>query len=95
MSFPDIVDLRNVFTSIWFDGLKASHLLFVDADMQFEPELVFDMLVADKPLIGAIYPRKKYPLSWVGSPIDPPAEPDGGLLELESMGCGVMMIRRD
>lgn len=95
LSFPDIVDLRNVFTSIFYDGLTASHLLFVDADMQWEPELVIDMISADKPLIGAIYPRKKYPLSWVGSPIDPPAEPEDGLLELESLGCGVMLIRRD
>lgn len=95
LSFPDIVDLRNVFTSIWYDGIKASHMLFVDADMQFEPDLVLDMLLADKPLIGAIYPRKRMPLSWVGSPINPPAEPEGNLLELESLGCGVMLIRRD
>jgi hypothetical protein len=95
LSFPDIVDLRNVYTSIWFDGMTTSHMLFIDADMQFEPELIFDMLLADKPLIGAIYPRKKFPLSWVGSPIDPPAEPEGNLLELEALGCGAMLIRRD
>lgn len=95
MSFPDIVDLRNVFLSIWYYGMTASHLLFIDADMGWEPDLIGDMILADKPLIGAIYPRKKYPLSWVGSPIDPPAEPEGNLLELESLGCGVMLIRRD
>lgn len=95
MSFPDIVDLRNVFTSVWFDGINASHMLFVDADMQFEPDLIRDMILADVPLIGAIYPRKRVPLSWVGSPIDPPAEPRDGLLELEALGCGVMLIRRD
>jgi hypothetical protein len=95
LSWPDIVDLRNVFLSVWYDGIKASHLLFVDADMQFEPELVLDMLLADKPLIGALYPRKSFPLSWVGSPLDPPAEPEGNLLEIESLGCGVMMIRKD
>lgn len=95
LSFPDIVDLRNVFTSIWYDGLKASHMLFVDADMEFKPELIFDMLVADKPLIGAIYPRKRSPISWVGSPLEPPAMPEGNLLEMESLGCGVMLIRRD
>lgn len=95
LSFPDIVDLRNVFLSIWFDGIKASHMLFVDADMQWEPELIRDMILADVPLIGAIYPRKKISLSWVGSPTEPPAEPKNGLLELESLGCGVMLIRRD
>ena len=53
------------------------------------------MILADKPLIGAIYPRKKIDLSWVGSPTNPPSEPEGNLLELESLGCGVMLIRRD
>jgi hypothetical protein len=94
-SFPDIVDLRNVFLSIFYEAIDATHLLFVDADMRFEPELVRDMLLADKPLIGALYPKKRLPLSWVGSPIDPPAEPENGLLELEGIGCGVMLIRRD
>ena len=39
LSFPDIVDLRNVFTSIWYDGISASHMLFVDADMQFDSRI--------------------------------------------------------
>lgn len=94
-SFPDIGDLRNVFLSIWFETRKSSHLLFIDADMMWEPELIGDMIMADKQLIGAIYPRKSLPLSWVGSPLEPPAEPEGNLLELESLGCGAMLIRRD
>lgn len=95
LSFPDIVDLRNVFLSVFFDALDATHMLFVDADMQFEPELVRDMLNADKPLIGAIYPKKRLPMDWVGSALVPPAEPENGLLELQGLGCGVMLIRRD
>lgn len=94
-SFPDIVDLRNVFLSIFMDGTDASHLLFVDADMSFQPELVLDMLEADKPLIGALYPKKRLPISWVGSSLVPPAMPENGLIELEGLGCGVMLIRRD
>ena len=95
LSFPDIVDLRNVFLSVFFDALDATHLLFVDADMQFEPELVRDLVLADKPLIGAIYPKKRIPTRWVGSALTPPAEPENGILELEAIGCGVMLIRRD
>lgn len=95
LSFPDIIDLRNVFLSVFYDAVDATHLLFVDADMQFEPALVFEMLKADKPLIGAIYPQKKLPINFVGSPLDPPAEPKDGLLEVEGLGCGAMLIRRD
>lgn len=92
---PDIVDLRNAMATVWYDCLDATHLLFVDADMQFEPGLVLDMLSADKPLIGGIYPKKRYPIEWVASALTPPAKPEGNLLELEGLGCGVMLIRKD
>lgn len=95
LSFPDIAELRNVFLSVWYQKLDASHILFVDADMQFEPELVADMLAADKPLVGCVYPKKRLPLSYVGSALDEQPEPEGNLLELEGVGCGVMLIRRD
>jgi len=95
-SFPDIVDVRNLFLTLWHDKLPDStHMLFVDADMQFEPQLVVDMLMADKPLVGTIYPKKKLPISWVGSALLENPQPDNGLLELEAVGCGVMLIRRD
>lgn len=95
VSFPDLIDLRNIFLTLWYDRSDATHLLFVDADMQFEPDLVGDMLRADKPLVGCIYPKKRLPLAWVGSPLEPPAEPENGLLEVEYLGAGVMLIRRD
>lgn len=94
-SLPDIADLRDLFLTVWYDGTDASHLLLTDADMQFEPELVRDMLLADKPLVGALYPKKRLPIEWVGSALTPEAEPDGNLLELEGVGGGVMLIRRD
>ena len=95
LSFPDLVDLRNVFLSTFYDGLDATHMLFVDADMQFEPNLVQDMLNADKPLVGCLYRTKRLPGAWVGSALTPAPDPENGLLELEGIGCGVMLIRRD
>ena len=95
ISFPDIADLRNVYLTVWYDCLDASHILFVDADMQFEPSLVQDMLLADKPMVGCIYPKKRLPIAWVGSALSPPKEPEGNLLELEGIGFGVTLIRRD
>lgn len=96
LSHPDIAELRNVFTTMFYDCVPtATHMLMVDADMQWEPELVLDMLAADKRLIGCLYPKKRYPITFVGSALEPPAEPEGNLLELEGLGCGVMLIRRD
>lgn len=95
-SFPDIVDVRNIYLTLWFDKHpQATHLLFVDADMQFEPNLVVDMLKAGVPLIGCLYPKKRWPIEWVGSAHPDNPAPENGLLELEAVGCGVMLIRRD
>ena len=41
---------------------EATHLLFVDADIGFEPEQVFRLMDFDKDLCGAIYPIKR--LDW-------------------------------
>lgn len=95
LSFPDLVDLRNICLSIFYEATDATHMLFVDSDMQFEPDLIGDMLLADVPLIGCIYRTKRLPGTWVGSALTPETQPKDGLLELEGIGCGVMLIRRD
>jgi len=62
LSFSDIVESRSVLLTHWFDRTDASHLLFVDADMGFEPKLVVDMLGLDEPLVGVIVPKRKLDL---------------------------------
>lgn len=94
-SFPDIADLRAIFLTTWLDGTDASHLLFVDADMQFEPELVLDMLAFGKPLVGALYPKRTSPLSWVGSALDGEQIVENGFMKVEGVGFGVTLVRRD
>jgi hypothetical protein len=94
-TLPDIADLRDLFLTVWYDGTDASHCLMVDADIQFEPELVRDMLLADKPLCGVLYPKKRLPIEWVGSALDPADKTEGPLIELEGIGAGVLLIRRD
>src|SRR5262249_34139906 len=53
LSYPDIVEIRNIFLSIWYDKIQTSHMLFIDADMGFSPQLIMDMMAFDKPLVGA------------------------------------------
>lgn len=40
----------------------CTHLLYVDADIEFEPFDIIRLLEADKPLIGALYPVKE--INW-------------------------------
>jgi hypothetical protein len=62
VAFADIAESRNFLLTHWFDKTDASHLLFLDADMGFEPQLVQEMLALNKPVVGAISPRRQLDL---------------------------------
>ena len=48
---------RNILTAMFLES-DCSHLMFIDADIEFEPESVLRMLAMNKPLIAAAYPKK-------------------------------------
>ena len=37
---------------------SATHFMFIDSDIRFEPRAIFQMLAADKEIIGGLYPKK-------------------------------------
>lgn len=94
-SYPNIADVRNLFATIWYDLTQDSHLLFVDADMSFEPKMVLDMLESEKPLVGCMYPKKTLPIEFVGKLKPSELKIENGFLEVEALGAGVLLIRRD
>jgi hypothetical protein len=98
---------RNTLVSA-FLGTAATHILFIDADIGFEPEQVVRMLKADKPLVAGIYPLKVRDwdlLADGGRPEEATphyvwmpfgnAEWDGEIATAAYAGTGFMMIRRD
>ena len=94
-SWPDIDEIRNMVLSFWYDTMPDStHLLFIDADMGFQPQMVIDMITFGEPMVGAIYPKKTMPLEWVGSGTDNP-DYRKGFIEVEALGMGCFLIRRD
>src|SRR5262252_9370882 len=97
LSFPDIAELREMALTIWYDTMPdVSHLLFIDADMGFTPDLITDMILFDEPLVGAIYPQRKLPLSWAGSGTgQAQTERRGNFMLVEGVGMGCTLIRRD
>lgn len=62
VSFSDIVESRNALLTHWFDRTDASHLLFIDADMGYEPDLITAMVELDEPVVGVIAPQRKIDL---------------------------------
>ncbi len=65
LSYAEISEARNYLITYWLDKTDASHILFIDADMGFEPQLVLDMLAFDKPVVGAIYPKRQIDLQRI------------------------------
>jgi hypothetical protein len=65
ISYSEISESRNYLLTHWLDKTDASHILFLDADMGFEPQQIVDMVAFDKPVVGAVYPKRNIDLRRV------------------------------
>ena len=98
MKSPLIHQARNYLTSV-FLTTEYTHLLFIDSDVEFPPEAVLRMLVADKDVVCTPYRAKNPDLNnhtyTVKFP-DPKVVPilPGGLVEIEAGPTGIMLIHR-
>ena len=95
LSFPDIEEIRNIFLTIWYDKIITSYLLMVDADMGFDPNLIMEMVSIDKPLVGALCPKRKLPIEFAGRAKMGPCQVINGFMEVDGVGGAIMLIRRD
>lgn len=103
-SNPEISEARNIVTTIWYESIPTTHMLMVDADMGFEPKLIVDMLEVNEPLVGTLYRKKTEEVGWAGSgyPMDGMLSKvagahlhPGNFLEVEGVGMGITLVRRD
>ena len=67
ISYAYVGEARNALLTHWYDKSNSTHLLFIDADMGFEPQLIADMLALDKPIIGVIYTKRQIDLQKLAS----------------------------
>lgn len=94
-TFPDIGDSRNLMTTAWFDTTDAEWMLQVDADMGFPSQLVLDGLAFGKPVMGCTYPKKTYPIQYVGAwGNSSKAVIENGFMRVDGVGFGVTLIHR-
>ena len=57
-SYAEITAVRNLLATRMLRTPDATHLLFIDSDMQFVPETVFRLIAAQKPVIGCFYSER-------------------------------------
>jgi hypothetical protein len=101
---------RNYIVSKVLQDPQISHLLFIDADVGFDPAVVPRYLAAEKDIVAGVYPIKHLNLPAIrqlpaGSPVaatfhyavtvgEGPHSVSNGLVQAEHAATGFMLIRR-
>lgn len=92
---------RNKYIDNFISNPSFTHLIFIDADMEFNAGDIFKLIDRKKDVISAICPKKVFPISPAcaferSSSDETKASRDetGELLEASMVGAAFMVIRR-
>jgi len=86
---------RNTLTAKFLSNPESTHLMFIDADIGWEPWHLLVMLNRNVDVIGGLYPMKSLPVKWCVNGIPGQSEGADGLVEVTKTGTGFMLIKRD
>ncbi len=94
-----ITRARNVIVAEFMADPKATHLLFIDADIEWEPDAVFRLLASEHDVCCGVYPKKKLPLEFplnfcAGADQRINVDAPTGYLEIQDAATGFLMVRR-
>tara|TARA_R100001510_G_C7627462_1_gene187028 strand:+ start:380 stop:1201 length:822 start_codon:yes stop_codon:yes gene_type:complete len=53
-----ITRARNELVRMFLEDSKCTHIMFIDADMQFSAEAVYKLVEHDEDVVGGLYPKK-------------------------------------
>jgi hypothetical protein len=85
---------RNTLTAKFLNNKESTHLMFIDADIGWEPWHLLVMLNRDVDVIGGLYPMKSLPVKWCVNGFEGAEEGVDGLQEVSKTGTGFMLIKR-
>ena len=87
---------RNTLSAKFLHTEGSTHLMFIDADIGWEPWHLLALLNADKDVVGGLYPMKSLPVKWCVNGIPGQVEdPESSLIEVTKTGTGFLLIKRD
>jgi hypothetical protein len=84
---------RNNLMAKMMCNKAATHFMFIDADIRFQPESILQMIACDKDVIGGLYPKKALPVSYVIN-LKPETKIQGDIFTVDTMGTGFLMFKR-
>jgi len=85
---------RNTLVAKFLNAPQSTHLMFIDADIGWEPWHLLVMLNRDVDVIGGLYPMKALPVRWVVNGFDGAETGPDGLQEVSKTGTGFMLVKR-
>lgn len=85
---------RNTLTAKFISMPEATHLMFIDADIGWEPWHLLVLLNRDVDVIGGLYPMKTLPIKWVVNGFEGAEEGPDGLQEVSKAGTGFLLIKK-
>lgn len=85
---------RNTLTAKFLHQKEATHLMFIDADIGWEPWHLLVLINRDVDMIGGLYPMKTMPIKWVVNGFEGAIEGPDGLQEVSKAGTGFLLTKR-
>ena len=84
---------RNNLMAKMMTNKAATHFMFIDADIRFEAESIFQMMAADKDIIAGLYPKKAYPIAY-NINLNKETKIQGPLFTVDTAATGFLMFKR-
>jgi hypothetical protein len=84
---------RNNLMAKMMTNKEATHFMFIDADIRFEPDSILKMIACDKDVIGGLYPKKALPVNYVIN-LRPETKIQGDIFTVDTMGTGFLLFKR-
>lgn len=85
---------RNNLMAKMMTNEKATHFMFIDADIRFQPESILSMIAYDKDVIAGLYPKKTLPVSYVIN-LKPQTKIQGDVFTVDTAGTGFLLFKRN
>lgn len=89
-----ITRARNTLTAKFLTNPDSTHLMFIDADIGWEPWHLLVLLNRDVDVIGGLYPMKSLPIKWCVNGFEGAEEGPDGLQEVTKTGTGFLLIKK-